>query len=236
MYFTHEPPVERTIKSVDPKTQSLVTPFKNIDYAEDPRKRTTIDRDVEENGSAFSSSEVRADDNCSDELHVFSVARGVRIVLLYLALGTFVFSIWFEDWTLIDAMYFTVVSFTTVGYGDLYPIDTSQRIFGVFYVLIGLIVLGGIFLDVIHDVLFEKYDNARKKATMLRSQPIKCTNTQSTEASSQLDNYKQVLCSSIPLLVFIILCSLFIGYYEGWSVMTSVYFCFITATSGKPLP
>ena len=31
------------------------------------------------------------------------------------------FSFIFEKWTIIDSLYFSVVTFTTVGYGDLYP-------------------------------------------------------------------------------------------------------------------
>ena len=43
-----------------------------------------------------------------------------------------------EGWTWIDALYFCVVSLTTVGYGDLTPQTQEARLFTVFYLLIGI--------------------------------------------------------------------------------------------------
>ncbi len=35
----------------------------------------------------------------------------------------------FEDWTIIEALYFCVVTLTTVGYGDLHPTTAGTQIF-----------------------------------------------------------------------------------------------------------
>jgi voltage-gated potassium channel Kch len=43
-----------------------------------------------------------------------------------------------EGWSKIDALYFSVVSLTTVGYGDLTPATQSGRLFTVFYLLAGI--------------------------------------------------------------------------------------------------
>ena len=44
-----------------------------------------------------------------------SLRLSVVVVLAYVLVGSVTFSVWMEDWTVIDAMYFTSVTFTTVG-------------------------------------------------------------------------------------------------------------------------
>lgn len=50
--------------------------------------------------------------------------------------GTIAFKI-LEDWTVIEALYFTVATITTVGYGDLHPTTDASRL-----AAIGLLLLG----------------------------------------------------------------------------------------------
>ena len=63
-------------------------------------------------------------------------------VLGILALGT-----WFyarvEHWRALDALYFTVTTLTTIGYGDFYPKTDVGKIFTIFYILVGLGLLSG---------------------------------------------------------------------------------------------
>jgi voltage-gated potassium channel len=47
----------------------------------------------------------------------------------------------FEDWSFIEALYFSVVTLTTVGYGDLTPTSDGTRIFTIIYIFSGLGVL-----------------------------------------------------------------------------------------------
>ncbi len=47
----------------------------------------------------------------------------------------------FEDWSFIQSLYFSVVTLTTVGYGDLHPTSDGTRIFTIIYILTGLGVL-----------------------------------------------------------------------------------------------
>lgn len=46
-----------------------------------------------------------------------------------------------EGWALVDSFYFSVVSLTTVGYGDFTPQTTLGKIFTAFYVLGGIGVI-----------------------------------------------------------------------------------------------
>jgi hypothetical protein len=57
--------------------------------------------------------------------------RGLSVVLpfgILISVGAIVVG-WLEHWTAVEAIYFAVVSLTTVGYGDYYPTRTASVIF-----------------------------------------------------------------------------------------------------------
>jgi hypothetical protein len=58
-------------------------------------------------------------------------------VFLVLATGTIVYMA-LEGWTLIDALYFSVVTLATVGFGDLHPTTDLAKLFTVGYILTGI--------------------------------------------------------------------------------------------------
>src|SRR5215210_1848234 len=64
------------------------------------------------------------------------------LVVVTLASGTLFYSS-VEGWTLLDSLYFSVITLTTVGYGDFSPSTTAGKIFTMFYIFIGIgIILG----------------------------------------------------------------------------------------------
>eukprot|EP01083_Nonionella_stella_P274590 932156_1 len=85
-------------------------------------------------------------------------------IVLYLLLGTIVFATWTDGWTSVDALYYTVVTFTTVGYGDLSPVTPYQRLFGIFFAIIGIVVLGNVALGIVFDHLIKSFQEATMKS------------------------------------------------------------------------
>ncbi|GAA1188623.1 potassium channel family protein [Nesterenkonia xinjiangensis] len=80
------------------------------------------------------------------------VFRGALLSLLMLVLSATIFYTLTEGWTVLDALYFSVVSGLTVGYGDLTPSSPLAKIFTMLYAMlaVGLFVtiaasLGGAF-------------------------------------------------------------------------------------------
>lgn len=69
-----------------------------------------------------------------------NVIRGVVVMLLVLAAGT----AWFaavEGYTVLDALYMTVITVSTVGFREVHDLDTSGRIFVVVLIITGLTVM-----------------------------------------------------------------------------------------------
>ena len=61
-------------------------------------------------------------------------------VVIILLVGTVFYSS-VEGWSLLDSLYFSVVSLSTVGYGDLVPETAAGRAFAIVYILFGLSLL-----------------------------------------------------------------------------------------------
>jgi voltage-gated potassium channel len=62
--------------------------------------------------------------------------------LLIICVGTIVFH-YLEGWRWLDAVYFCVMTLTTIGYGDFSPVTDAGKIFNMVYVIIGLgLILG----------------------------------------------------------------------------------------------
>ena len=61
--------------------------------------------------------------------------------LVYLSISVIAHSFVFERWSVIDSIYFAVVTFTTIGYGDFSPTSPAGRAFCVVFALGGVSVL-----------------------------------------------------------------------------------------------
>jgi voltage-gated potassium channel Kch len=69
----------------------------------------------------------------------------------------------FEDWTIIQSLYFSIVTLTTVGYGDFAPTTAGTQIFTIFYILTGI----GVFVALLASVA-EKYIEQKGERTSAR--------------------------------------------------------------------
>ena len=124
---------------------------------------------------------------CTTVLHFLAALRGLRLALLgvwrdpetkalpvvvgvLLVSGT-IFYWAAEDWSLVQSLYFSVVTLTTVGYGDLTPTSDYARIFTIIYIFIGVGVLVLFLSSLAHHYIRHKVeiaDHAREHLSAVK--------------------------------------------------------------------
>ena len=72
------------------------------------------------------------------EENAYRILAVTAIALL--ALGTVVYRL-LEDWSWVDAFYFSAIAVTTVGFGDLVPSTDASKLFTVLYVFSGIAIV-----------------------------------------------------------------------------------------------
>jgi len=75
--------------------------------------------------------------------HTYKALAAGAVFLV--ACGTVIFSL-LEDWSIVDSFYFSVVTATTVGFGDITPDTDGAKLFTVVYIIFGISIIGT-FLD-----------------------------------------------------------------------------------------
>ena len=84
-------------------------------------------------------------DSFDHALHKTRMLFRVQLAILgYMLSGVVAFSRIFERWPIIDSLYFSVVTFTTVGYGDLCPSTDAGKLFTIFYSFAGISIIGAL--------------------------------------------------------------------------------------------
>ncbi len=76
----------------------------------------------------------------------------------------------FEDWTIVESLYFSIVTLTTVGYGDLSPTTDVTQIFTIFYILTGIGVFVALLASVAQQYIEQKAESpsARERLSSRR--------------------------------------------------------------------
>lgn len=93
--------------------------------------------------------------------------RATLVLLVGLLLaGTLVYPV-LEGWSLVDALYFSVVTLATVGYGDIHPVTDMGKLFTVLYILTGVGVLVVFASRVVNVMVSQRSERARSREERL---------------------------------------------------------------------
>lgn len=77
---------------------------------------------------------------------------------IFLAIGTIAYR-FIEDWSWLDSLYFSVITLTTIGYGDFSPQTDLGKLFTMAYIIIGVALI----LGFVNTLFFHYKEEARKK-------------------------------------------------------------------------
>ncbi len=69
--------------------------------------------------------------------------RGAVYLVIVVLISGMLFYHSVEGWTWLDSLYFSVITLTTVGYGDLSPQTDGGKVFTMIYIFVGLGILAG---------------------------------------------------------------------------------------------
>lgn len=163
----------------------------------------------------------------------------IASVGVYLFIGTLTYTLWIGSWNTADSLYFAMSTLTTVGYGDIHPETNGQKAFTIFYIILGTLLVGGIFYGFLFDTLYNSFEDISKDAK----------NETCDYFIERLDNggadrlyieeeegFWGEFCITarkvVPLLVALIVPPLIMGYYEDWDVLDTFYFTVVSSSTG----
>eukprot|EP00547_Thalassionema_nitzschioides_P001255 CAMPEP_0194216036 /NCGR_PEP_ID=MMETSP0156-20130528/18224_1 /TAXON_ID=33649 /ORGANISM="Thalassionema nitzschioides, Strain L26-B" /LENGTH=354 /DNA_ID=CAMNT_0038944705 /DNA_START=14 /DNA_END=1075 /DNA_ORIENTATION=- len=175
-----------------------------------------------------------------------TILKACVFFVVYMVVGAFIYSAWFEETTFIDALYFTSITASTVGYGDVLPATDGQKVFTTFYLLLGVIVILGVFVTILVDDLFDSVHIARQKARDDGDahvlDKVQGGTNQLPELEARILAYWRIFKSKIPYLVACFVPPIIFAIVENnahednpavpqWNWVDVIYYTVTTATT-----
>ena len=96
--------------------------------------------------------------------------RLLLVLLLTLLVGATYFYWSIEGWSVIDALYFSVMTMSTIGYGDLVPTTPFSKVFTIVYALLSIGVFVSVVSKIVTVILAEKKAVRKRKNRQKESQ------------------------------------------------------------------
>mmetsp|Transcript_17204 Transcript_17204/g.26068 ORF Transcript_17204/g.26068 Transcript_17204/m.26068 type:complete len:358 (+) Transcript_17204:83-1156(+) len=173
-----------------------------------------------------------------------TILKACIFFAVYIVVGGFIYNAWFEETSFIDAIYFTSITASTVGYGDVVPTTDGQKLFTTFYLLLGVIVVLGMFVTILVDDLFDSVNNARDKIMSTKEDHIIHKVEGGTKPLPEFEKrflaYWRVMIFRIPYILACFLPPIVFAIVENntnpptapqWNWVDVIYYTVVTATT-----
>lgn len=139
-------------------------------------------------------------------------------VLMYYLVGLFYYQTT-EGWDTVTCLYYQTVTLTTVGYGDFSPSTRHGRIFTIFYIIGGIVIVGRILNNFAESILEYAEQQAKKSSK------------ESFENTHHPTSFyiKRMFAPLIAIWIVLVMGALFYSTNEGWDYTTALYFTVVTS-------
>jgi len=177
-----------------------------------------------------------APDSC--RAAALEVSRAVFVLALYLGLGSLCYVQLLEpEWSAVDAVYFCMVTCSTVGYGDLAPSSTGSRIFSLLMILAGIVVVFPVASGAVSRLVLDPLTLKMRSLLDARFPNETVDVDGDGDADYQRPSHvvlfylKNLLPSfALSLLINLLAASAFVA-VEGLDFGSALYHCLITSTT-----
>lgn len=131
---------------------------------------------------------------------------------------------------LVDAMYFAIVTMTTVGYGDLVPQSVGAKLFTCAFVFVGFGLIG-VLVSGAANYLVEKQEKILVRKVHLKHKHEKCNSEEVVDNDEVVAAKWKVAISGAAVLVLFITGVLVLMFCEGQSFINAFYCVCVTVTT-----
>jgi Ion channel len=133
-----------------------------------------------------------------------------------------------EGWTVVQAAYFITVTITTCGYGYFHPTSDGSKVFTIFYIFFGLIIVLTVISGLVNSVLHDAQEGIVRAMHSVINPIFLGGNSQLGDSTLRV--YK-VQLSLIGIFILLLVGTLFFSGNEDWDLIDSIYWTVCTMTT-----
>ena len=154
-----------------------------------------------------------------------TVVLAFTTFIIYVLFGALYYHFSQDNWTYIDGLYFSIVTLSTCGYGDMTPQGSFSIIFTTIYILIGLGLIAGA-ISVLASAFLES--QFEKSHELTKSIELSDDDHKSINKCTLSDTTLTGIQSLLRILFVILIGIIFYAGFEDMSIIDAYWFSCIT--------